>query len=188
MMTTSHYLIIDDIPAVLTTFNYLKKRTRNTGFEGVKITCRLFRFYRITENCMKLELLHETVVDEIPLAICSYQGRVLVGVGRMLRLYDMGKKKLLRKCENKHIPNAIVSINAVGHRIYVSDVQESVYAVRYKRQENQLIVFADDTHPRWITTTCVLDYDTVATADKFGNIAVVSYFQFKVVTRREVDM
>lgn len=119
--------------------------------------------------------MHETVVDEVPLAICPYQGRILVGVGRMLRLYDMGKKKLLRKCENKHIPNAIVSINAVGHRIYVSDVQESVYAVRYKRQENQLIVFADDTHPRWITTTCVLDYDTVATADKFGNIAVVSF-------------
>lgn len=123
-----------------------------------------------------MELLHKTVLDEVPLAICSYQGRVLVGVGRMLRLYDMGKKKLLRKCENKHIPNAVVSINAVGQRIYVSDVQESVYAVRYKRQENQLIVFADDTHPRWITTTCVLDYDTVATADKFGNIAVVSCY------------
>lgn len=47
--------------------------------------------------------------------------------------------------------------------------------VRYKRQENQLIIFADDTHPRWITCTTILDYDTVATADKFGNIAIVSY-------------
>lgn len=97
-----------------------------------------------------------------------------MGVGKMLRLYDMGKKKLLRKCENKHIPHGVVSINAVGQRIWVSDVQESVFAVRYKRQENQLIVFADDTNPRWITTTCVLDYNTVATADKFGNIAIVS--------------
>jgi hypothetical protein len=26
---------------------------------------------------------------------------VLAGVGRMLRLYDLGKRKLLRKCENK---------------------------------------------------------------------------------------
>ena len=31
----------------------------------------------------------------------SFQGRLLVGVGRFLRVYDMGKKKLLRKCENK---------------------------------------------------------------------------------------
>ncbi|KAL6424084.1 hypothetical protein ACFW04_009760 [Cataglyphis niger] len=129
--------------------------------------------YKVNTECTSIELLHKSPLDEVPLAICPYQGRVLVGVGRMLRLYDMGKKKLLRKCENKHIPNAVVSINAIGQRIYVSDVQESVYAVRYKRQENQLIVFADDTHPRWITTTCVLDYDTVATADKYGNIAVI---------------
>lgn len=73
----------------------------------------------------------------------------------------------------QHIPNLIVNIQAMGHRIFVSDVQESVYMVRYKRQENQLIIFADDTHPRWITTATVLDFDTVATADKFGNIAVV---------------
>ena len=37
----------------------------------------------------------------MPAAICPFQGRVLIGVGRLLRIYDMGKKKLLRKCENK---------------------------------------------------------------------------------------
>lgn len=143
-------------------------------FRSYRLAWEIVSCFRVNSECTSIELLHKSPLDEVPLAICPYQGRVLVGVGRMLRLYDMGKKKLLRKCENKHIPNAVVSINAIGQRIYVSDVQESVYAVRYKRQENQLIVFADDTHPRWITTTCVLDYDTVATADKFGNIAVVS--------------
>lgn len=59
--------------------------------------------------------------------------------------------------------------------MYVTDVQESFHFLRYKRQENQLIVFADDTHPRWITAACRLDYDTVAGADKFGNITVVSF-------------
>ena len=81
----------------------------------------------------------------------------------------------------QHIPNLIVNVQAMGHRIFVSDVQESVYMVRYKRQENQLIIFADDTHPRWITTATVLDFDTVATADKFGNIAVVSVLTFLFV-------
>jgi hypothetical protein len=66
--------------------------------------------------------------------------------------------------------------------------------VRYKRQENQLIIFADDTHPRWITTATILDFDTVATADKFGNIAVVRccfissvalYFEVILSTSRE---
>lgn len=62
----------------------------------------------------------------------------------------------------------------MGHRVYVTDVQESFHFVRYKRQENQLIVFADDTHPRWITAACKLDCDTLAGADKFGNVTVVS--------------
>lgn len=61
----------------------------------------------------------------------------------------------------------------MGCRIYVSDVQESVYMVRYKRNENQLIIFADDTQPRYITAMEILDYNTVATADKCGNISVV---------------
>ena len=43
----------------------------------------------------------QTIVEEIPSAICPYQGRVVIGVGRLLRVYDLGKKKLLRKCENK---------------------------------------------------------------------------------------
>ena len=33
-------------------------------------------------------------------------------------------------------------------------------------------VFADDSTPRWMTGMCCLDYDTVAAADKFGNIFV----------------
>ena len=74
----------------------------------------------------------------------------------------------------QRIPNFIMSILTLGHRIIVSDIQESINFVRYKRQENQLIVFADDTTPRWVTSSCLLDYDTVATADKFGNVTVVS--------------
>lgn len=43
----------------------------------------------------------QTPVEDVPLAIAPFQGRVLIGVGKLLRIYDLGKKKLLRKCENK---------------------------------------------------------------------------------------
>ena len=33
----------------------------------------------------------------------------------------------------------------------------------------QLYIFADDTAPRYLTSTLLLDYDTVAAGDKFGN-------------------
>ena len=64
----------------------------------------------------------------------------------------------------------------MGNRIVVSDSQDSFHFVRYKRTENQLIVFADDTNQRWITSACLLDYDTIAGADKFGNISVVRLY------------
>lgn len=137
---------------------------------GFLYTYRMTRPTATAEACM--ELVHKTVVDEAPYAICPFQGKVLIGVGKLLRLYDMGKKKLLRKSENKHIPNTVVDIKTVGDRIIASDIQDSVHFVKYRRGENQLVIFADDTSPRWITTTCVLDYATVACADKFGNLAV----------------
>ncbi|XP_057289205.1 splicing factor 3B subunit 3-like isoform X4 [Pezoporus wallicus] len=129
--------------------------------------------YKLVNSGEKLEFLHKTPVEEVPAAIAPFQGRVLIGVGKLLRVYDLGKKKLLRKCENKHIANYICGIQTIGHRVIVSDVQDSFIWVRYKRNENQLIIFADDTYPRWVTAATLLDYDTVAGADKFGNICVV---------------
>lgn len=129
--------------------------------------------YQLVNNGEKLDFLHKTPVDDIPAAIAPFQGRVLIGVGNNLRIYDLGKKKLLRKCENKHIPNFIMNIHTMGNRIVVSDVQESFHFLRYRRQENQLIIFADDTYPRWITCATMLDYDTMAGADKFGNVTIV---------------
>jgi splicing factor 3B subunit 3 len=35
------------------------------------------------------------------MSLLAFQGRLLVGVGKALRLYDIGKKKLLRKAENR---------------------------------------------------------------------------------------
>lgn len=51
-------------------------------------------------------------------------------------------------------------------------MQESVFYATYKPAENRLLVFADDTLPRWTTATTMVDYETVAGADKFGNIFV----------------
>ncbi|XP_046843553.1 splicing factor 3B subunit 3-like [Xenia sp. Carnegie-2017] len=132
----------------------------------------------------KLELVHTTEMDDIPSAIASFQGRVAVGVGRFLRIYDLGKKKLLRKCENKKLPNLIVGLHSVGQRIVVMDVQESFLFVRYKAHENQLVIFADDINIRWMTCQCLLDFNTMAGADKFGNIFVV---RLPTSTSDEID-
>jgi splicing factor 3B subunit 3 len=55
----------------------------------------------------------------------------------------------------------------------VTDAQESIFFMRYKHEDNQIIIFADDICPRFVTAFCILDYSTVAVTDKFGTICVV---------------
>lgn len=135
------------------------------------------RTYKLVNNRTQLELLHITPVEEQPAAMAAFHGRVVVGVGRLLRVYDLGKRKLLKKCENKHLPSFIVDIKTQGHRIMVGDIQESIFWVRYRKNENQLVVFADDSQSRWVTTQCPLDWNTVAVGDKFGNIVIQRLFK-----------
>ncbi len=57
--------------------------------------------YNFADGGKKLELHYKMPVEEVPLAFLEFQGLLLAGVGNILRLYDIGKKKLLKKCENK---------------------------------------------------------------------------------------
>lgn len=126
--------------------------------------------YRFQEDGRELEFIHKTKVDEPPLALLGFQGRLLAGIGPFLRLYDLGMKQLLRKCQASVVPKTIVGLQTQGSRIVVSDVRESVTYVVYKYQENILIPFVDDAIARWTTSTTMVDYETTAGGDKFGNI------------------
>lgn len=136
-------------------------------------TCGFIYTYLLTNNGEQLELVHKTQVEDVPGAICAFQGRVLIGVGRFLRIYEIGKTKLLRKCETKQLSNFVCQIQTVGPRIYVCDSQESCFFIRHKTDENQFIIFADDTLPRFVTSMALLDYNTVAIGDKFGSLSIV---------------
>lgn len=81
---------------------------------------------------------------------------VVLGVGRSIRLFELGKKKLLRKCENKGFPSGVTKLLVNGDRIYVSDMAESIHFVKYRRQDNSLVIFADDYAPRYGKTASYL--------------------------------
>ncbi|KAK6605591.1 pre-mRNA-splicing factor rse1 [Botrytis cinerea] len=126
--------------------------------------------YRFHEDGKELEFIHKTKVEEPPMALLAFQGRLLAGVGKDLRIYDLGMRQLLRKAQSEVAPNMIVGLQTQGSRIIVSDVQESITMVVYKFQENRLIPFVDDTIARWTSCTTMVDYETVAGGDKFGNL------------------
>ncbi|KAL2428780.1 Pre-mRNA-splicing factor rse1 [Exophiala dermatitidis] len=125
--------------------------------------------YRFHEDGKELEFIHKTKVEQPPTALLAFQGRLLAGVGPDLRIYDLGMKQMLRKCQVT-TPNLIVGLQTQGSRIIVSDIQESVTYCVYKFQENKLIPFCDDVIARWTTCCTMVDYETVAGGDKFGNL------------------
>jgi len=106
-------------------------------------------------------------------ALIPFRDRLALGVGNELFLYDLGIKALLRKSRGIVVPNMITSLDARGDRIICGDVSESVTYVVYKEAANRMIGFVDDTVQRWTTATTMLDYETVAGGDKFGNLWVV---------------
>ena len=129
--------------------------------------------YRFQEDGKELEFIHKTKIDEPPLAMLAFQGKLLAGVGKMLRIYDLGMRQMLRKAQSEVSGQQIVSLNSQGGRVIVGDVQQGVTFVTYKPATNKLIPFADDTIARWTTCTTMVDYESVAGGDKFGNVFIV---------------
>ncbi|KAJ2235397.1 pre-mRNA-splicing factor rse1 [Coemansia sp. RSA 1722] len=135
------------------------------------------RIYRWNAEGTQLDLVHETPVDEIPQALLSFGGMLLVGLGRTLRLYDLGIRQLLKKAQTMVAPSLVTGLYAhptAPQRLFVTDVQESVQLVVYSQSSRQFHVVLDDSLPRYITCAHVLeDGDTVVAGDKFGNLFVL---------------
>jgi splicing factor 3B subunit 3 len=89
-------------------------------------TCALgfIKTYRFTPDCKRLELVHSTPCEDIPLAFAEYKGKLIAGVGCILRVYEMGIKKLLRKVENKNFQAPIIKIEVEEEsgRIFAGDL------------------------------------------------------------------
>lgn len=93
--------------------------------DGVPLPLLLVCCSRVLDQGQRLELLHKTQIEGIPGALAAFKGRLLAGVGPVLRLYELGKKKLLRKCEYKQLPQHVAQLQVLGSRIFVGDVQVS---------------------------------------------------------------
>lgn len=132
------------------------------------------RLYRIQQQNDKyhLDFVHDTHTEQIPMALHPFQGRLLAGLSKTLRLYDIGKARLLRKAENVNFLSPIVTLHSSADRVYAQTLADSVHFVKFYRNEKQFDIVADCTEPRYVTSTTLLDFNTVAGFDKFGNIFV----------------
>lgn len=65
-----------------------------------------------------------------------------------------------------------IATRVQGDRIYGGDLADAFQFIKYRRADRSMYAFAENSVPRFLTATCVVDYDTVAGGDKFGNLVV----------------
>ncbi|ODV96220.1 hypothetical protein PACTADRAFT_49605 [Pachysolen tannophilus NRRL Y-2460] len=132
-----------------------------------------------TENCLLcfkilsnglLKFIHKTKTDSLPLAMTSFQNKLLIGLQNNLILYDLGLKQLLRKSFASLNCKQIVKIEVMKDRVVIGDIRNSIIFLTYTALDNKFIPFIEDVMSRHITTFKMIDYDTVIGGDKFGNI------------------
>eukprot|EP00593_Proboscia_inermis_P010190 CAMPEP_0171301866 /NCGR_PEP_ID=MMETSP0816-20121228/11112_1 /TAXON_ID=420281 /ORGANISM="Proboscia inermis, Strain CCAP1064/1" /LENGTH=645 /DNA_ID=CAMNT_0011779793 /DNA_START=179 /DNA_END=2116 /DNA_ORIENTATION=+ len=129
--------------------------------------------YRVILNGDRLQMLHRTKVEAPVLALAHFQGRLLAGVGGTLRLYEMGKKQLLRKCEYRSLPSVIKTLQTAGDRAYIGDMLHGMHFIRYDTVQDRFVSQANDKTSRCVTCQELIDLNTVAVGDKFGNISIL---------------
>ena len=106
------------------------------------------------------------------MVLYDWKGKVLAGVGKCLRYYEIGHKRMLRKAEVKNLQSPVNTIKTWGERIYATEVNDSFHMYKYKAREQTFYDIADDVLNRYVTTTAILDYHTMIGADKFENIFI----------------
>lgn len=129
--------------------------------------------YKIIDEGKQLEFVHRTETSEIPLSLLAFQGRLLVALAGTVRLYDIGKKRCLRKSETQITENAIINMHTQEDRVILADNVDSVHYAVFKESENRLICFANDIIPRATTASAMVDYETIAGGDRYGNLWIV---------------
>lgn len=94
--------------------------------------------------CWKSFRIGWKACEWLDVACCIRILKYLLSQSPPQQMYDLGKKKLLRKCENKQVPSMVVSLTVTGDRVFAGDQMESCHCFKYSRAENQLVEFADD--------------------------------------------
>lgn len=155
--------------------DYLFVGTATAQVHLPRPSCKEAHVYVYQVERGEVLFLHKTPVEQAPLAIAGFQELgVVIGVGSRLRLYNLGKKQLLRKAElTFEHESQIRAVACEGNRVVVGDQRYSVTFVVFKPELLQFLPFATDSVPRHVTCLAMLDYDTVMIGDRFGSVSVL---------------
>lgn len=124
----------------------------------------------------QIEPVHTTATDAEVTALVSFGSRLVAAVDNQLRVYEMGKKQLVKKSSTAlTILTRVTKLENVEAGLFVvSDATSSVLYLVFDSSNNRFVPLVSDTMPRAVTAFASLDKRNVIAGDKFGNIFVNS--------------
>lgn len=127
--------------------------------------------------------LHSTAIekgdDNSAHSMIGFGGRLLVGMDSgIIRLFELGKKRLLRRCEYRlsDLCGSILSLSTIGWRVAVCTQHRSIHLLHYHDIDNRFQPLVDDCIPRKMGTVrpIFLDYNTICAVDRLGTFFILS--------------
>ncbi|CAL1301392.1 unnamed protein product [Larinioides sclopetarius] len=148
------------------------------GFKIETVCCKEASIYtyKILEDGETISFLHKTEIKSAPLAMCCYDGNVLIGIGRKLALYCVAPESLELKllCEKKDcVSNSVTAIYPVDRRILVSDSKFGLSYLMYVPSDKSLYLLQEDVFPAEVTAACILRDNKMVRATKSRDIFIV---------------
>ncbi|ELP93938.1 CPSF A subunit region protein, putative, partial [Entamoeba invadens IP1] len=126
----------------------------------------------VVYNAINFNQIHKTPVESVCRALCAFEGKLLAGIGTTLRMYDLGKQILIRRCEVGGIPSDINGINVSNNKIVLSTVASGFVYVDYDVEANILKVVDQDKVWHSLTSSTILDEQTTIGFDKYGSLFI----------------
>ena len=86
-----------------------------------------------------------------------YLGKLLIGVGSKLMLYEIYKQKLVLRATSDGLGSPIVQIQIFGQKIFISQALQSFSLMKINHKTKSFEAVGHDILDRFSTCSCLLD-------------------------------
>lgn len=105
--------------------------TYHPQFGASKTCLKVYQVVKGNNDQTSFVFYHKTEIENPALALHGWDSKILAGVGKCLRAYEIGKKKMLRKAETKTLNSPVNTIKTIGKRVFVTEVMDSFHMFKY---------------------------------------------------------
>ncbi|CAF3432385.1 unnamed protein product [Rotaria sp. Silwood1] len=119
-----------------------------------------------------MNMISEKELNEVPLKMLPFHGKLLVSIGNGIRLYtfSLENHELIQLSQTSTESVECLELKVKDDFILTGDLMRSLTIFRYNIDENKFENIAHDPHPQWTIACEFIDDDAFVCAEDGGNL------------------